>query len=176
MPPDYREPPEWRLRSEYKIAKSKLQHGGLLAAVLAVIGCAMIVLADPSVPYAKLTGAINLALAAGIAFFVMRNAQNPHPLLVLDQDGIWYRDWGLDPVAWDRIAGVALGGSRMQSFACLELTDAEALFAGLSSERRRKVEANRLVRPPRLLIPNGALDAPLPDIVAAIRSGLEGRP
>ena len=82
-------------------------------------------------------------------------------------------DWGLDPVPWDRIAGVVLGGSRLQSFACLEIKDPDGLLAGLSPEQRRKAESNRLVRPPRLLVPNGALDAPLTEVVAAIRAGLD---
>ena len=85
------------------------------------------------------------------------------------------RTAGIEPdITW--IAGVTLGGSRLQSFACLEITDADALLEGLGPEQRRKAESNRLVRPPRLLVPNGALDAPLPDIVAAIRSALEKRP
>ena len=160
----------------YRVAPDKLKHGLLIAGLLTLIGLWMIFFAGPLVAYGELAGYVNLTLAAGLAAMALRRARDPRPLLVLDQGGVWYRDWGLAPVPWDRIAGVTLGGSRLQSFATLEVTDAEALLGDLSPELRRKAEANRLVRPPRLLIPNGALDAPLPEIVAAIRTGLGQRP
>jgi hypothetical protein len=159
----------------YRVAPGKLKHGLLIAGLLALVGLWLIFFAGPSVAHSELAGSANLVLAAGLVALAVRRARDPRPLLVLDQRGIWYRDWELDPIAWDRIAGVTLGGSRLQSFACLEIKDPRVLIEGLSPEQRRKAEANRLVRPPRLLVPNGALDAPLPDIVAAIRSGLEGR-
>lgn len=158
----------------YRVAPGKLKHGLLIAGLLSVIGLWLIFFAGPMVAHGQLAGFANLAMAAGLVVIALRRVRDPRALLVLDQSGIWYRDWGLDPIAWNRIASVTLGGSRLQSFAYLEVTD--SLLGGLSAEQRRKAESNRLVRPPRLLIPNGALDAPLPEIVAAIRSGLEERP
>lgn len=158
---------------EFRVARSKLQHGALLAGVLAVIGLAIIVMAGPSVPYGRLVGAVNLVAALGIWITVRRNARDPRPLMVLDQDGFWFRDWGLETVSWAQLGNAYVGGSRFQAFLCLELRDPEALLARLPEQRRRKISANRLVRPPRLMIPNGALEAPLEDILAALRAGLE---
>jgi len=157
----------------FRVAPGKLKHGLLIAGLLTVIGLWLILFSGPSVAHGEIAGFANLALAAGLAAVAARRARDPRPLLVLDRGGIWYRDWGLEPVPWDQVAGVTLGGSRLQSFACLEIKDPEALLQRLSPEQRRKAESNRLVRPPRLLVPNGALDAPLPEIVTAIRSGIE---
>ena len=159
----------------FRIAPGKLKHGLLIAGLLSVIGLWLILFAGPSVAHGELAGFANLVLAAGLAAIALRRARDSRPHLVLDQRGVWFRDWGLDPVPWHQVAGVTLGGSRLQSFACLEIKDPQALLEGLSAERRRKAKSNRLVRPPRLLVPNGALDAPLTDIVAAIRSALDER-
>jgi hypothetical protein len=159
----------------YHIAPAKLQHGTLLAGVLAAIGLAVMFLADASIPNAALIGAVNLLLAGGVFISVVRAARDPRPRMVLDRDGIWYRDWPVGRVPWRHLRGVHMQGSRVQTFACVELRDPESFLAALSEAERRKCRSNRLVRMPCLLVPHGALDAPLAQIVetirAAIRSG-----
>ncbi len=158
---------------EFRVARNKLVHGALIAGLLLLVGLWLIFFADPSIAYAEVLGLINLALAGGILVVALRKAGDRQPHLVLDRDGIWFRDWGLDKVPWQQVRDVYTSGSRIQAFACIEIRDPQALLAGLPDERRRKLNSNRLVRPPRLLVPNGALDAPLQDILAALRAGLE---
>ena len=158
---------------EFHAGRSKLLHGSVIAGLLAALGLWLIFFAGASVPQAELAGVVNLILAAGVLFLARRAVGDPRPHMTLDRDGIWFRDWGLDKIPWHQIGHVYSGGIRLNSFACLELRDPEAVLAGLPEEQRRKLQSNRLVRPPRLLIPNGALDAPLPEILAAIRAGLQ---
>ncbi len=158
---------------EFRAGRAKLRHGLVVACLLAILGLWLILFAGDTVAHAELAGIVNLILAAGILFAAHRAANDPRPHMVLDKDGIWYRGWGLDRVPWHQICDAYSSGIRLNSFACIELHDPEALLAGLPAEQRRKLEANRLVRPPRLLVPNGALDAPLHEVLGAIRAGLQ---
>jgi hypothetical protein len=158
---------------EFRVARNKLLHGALIAGLLAVLGLWFLFFAGASVPEAELAGLLNLMLAAAILFFALRRARDPRPQMVLDREGVWYRDWGLDKVPWNAIAAVGTGGSRLQPFAALELRDPESYLAGLSQTERRRIGNSRLYRVPRLLVPNGALDAPLDEVLAALRAGLE---
>lgn len=160
------------LPKAYRIAPAKLQHGTLLAGVLAAIGLAVMVLADASIPNAALIGAVNLLLAGGVLFSVVRAARDPRPRMVLDRDGIWYRDWPVGRVPWRLLRGAHMQGSRIQTFACVELRDPESFLAALSEVERRKCRSNRLVRLPCLLVPHGALDAPLERIVDAMQAAM----
>jgi hypothetical protein len=51
----------------------------------------------------------------------------------------------------------------------IELEDAEAFSAHVDESARTRRPPNPLVRDTRLIVPNGALDAPLTEVVAAIR-------
>ncbi|MFQ5785857.1 MAG: hypothetical protein ACE5H8_13695, partial [Alphaproteobacteria bacterium] len=151
----------------FRISRSKLQHGVLLGAVLGAIGLASFVFAGPALPDGRLVGAVNLVLAAGVLGYVVVTARNRKPRMTLDGEGLWFADWGLDKVPWPQIADTSIGGTRFNSYLSVELRDADALFASLDVRARRKIRSNRLVRPPRLLVPNGALDAGLDEIAAA---------
>jgi hypothetical protein len=161
-------------RREYRIARSKTQHGLLLGVVLLVIGLAVMAIGEPTIPDAGFVGAINLALAAVVLAVVWRGARDPRPRMVLDQDGVWYRDWGIEAVPWREIAHAAIGGSRMQSYLGVTLADAARFQAGLSDAARKKLGSNSLVRLPELRIPHGALDAPLDELLTAIEAHLGG--
>ena len=161
----------WHTR-KFRISRTKLRHGALLAGVLAVIGLWAMFLAGPALGEGRLIGGVNLLLAAGIGFHVLRSARNPTPLMVLDSDGIWLRDWGLGTVPWAQVSDAYLGGGRLQSFIYIEIRDGAALLAWVPKDAQRKLRSNRLVKPSQLLVPNGTLDAPLEDILAAIREGM----
>lgn len=159
-------------RREYRIARSKTQHGLLLGIVLLVIGLAVVVVGEPTIPDAGLVGAIDLVLAAVVLAMVWRGARDPRPRMVLDADGVWYRDWGIGAVPWHEIAHSAIGGSRVSTYLGVTLADAARFQAGLSEEARKKLGSNVLIRLPELRVPQGALDAPLEEIQQAIQAGI----
>jgi hypothetical protein len=155
----------------FPIAKSRITHGFMLAGVLAAIGIWASLFADPQITGGPLLGLVNLGLAGGIAFHIWRLSRNKRPRLVIDQRGIWFRDWKLDPVPWSQIEGTLQKGGRLQAFLCLQLRDPEGLFSSLPAEQRGKAQANRLIRPPLLMIPAHSVDADFSEIRAAIDNG-----
>jgi hypothetical protein len=167
-----RRPAVTPVRRAFPGSRARAQHGLLLGAVLASIGIGVLLFGAGSVPDSGLIGAINLAIAAGLVVFALRTARDRTPHLILDRRGIWYRDWGIGPVPRSQIADVYASGARVQAFVTIELCDAEKFLARLPRDQARRLKANRLARLPELRIPNGALDAPFHEIVAAIQEWL----
>lgn len=155
----------------FHIARSRVQHGYMLAGVLAAIGIWASLFADSQITGGPLLGFVNLGLAGGIAFHIWRLSRDKRPRLVIDQRGIWFRDWKLDPVPWSQIESTLQKGGRLQAFLCLKLRDPEGLFSSLPAEQRGKALANRLIRPPLLMIPAHSVDANFGEIRAAIDDG-----
>lgn len=160
-------------RKEFGGGRTRAQHGMLLSAVLAVVGLGSLFFGAPSVPDAELVGAVVLVLAAGVLAVVMRNARDTRARLVLDRDGVWFRDWDIAAVPWAAIDSVYTSGSRIQAFITLSLRDPEGFLSALPRAERARLTSNRLFRRPELRIPHNALDAPLDEVLAALRSGLE---
>ncbi len=160
-------------RKEFGGARTRVRHGTLLGAVLALVGLATLLFAGPSVPDAELVGAVALFLSAGVLIAVVRSARDQRPRLVLDRDGVWFRDWGIETVDWAAVRDVYTAGSRVQAFITLRLRDPDGFLAGLPEAARIGLESNRLFRRPVLRIPNGALDAPIDEILTAIKSAIE---
>jgi len=94
--------------------------------------------------------------------------------LVIDPEGLWYRDWKIGKVAWTQVAGASLGGSRLMGLVVLRLCDPAGFVAALSQAERDSLRSNRLVRLPELRIPNGALETSLEDILVTIRENMAG--
>jgi hypothetical protein len=155
----------------FLIAKSRIAHGFMLAGVLAVIGIWALLFADPQITGGPLLGLVNLGIAGGIAFHIWRLSRDKRPRLVIDQKGIWFRDWKLNPVPWSQIESTLQKGGRLQAFLCLKLHDPEGLFSSLTAKQRGKARANRLIRPPLLMIPAHSVDADFSEIRAAIDDG-----
>jgi len=160
-------------RKEFGGGRTRAQHGMLLSAVLAAIGLASLLIAGPAAPDAELAGAVALLLSLGVLIVVMRNARDRRPRLVLDRDGVWFRDWDIAAVPWAAIDTVLTSGSRLQAFITLSLRDPERFLNALPPAERAGLTSNRLFRRPELRIPHNALDAPLDEVLAALRSGLE---
>ncbi len=160
-------------RHEFRSSRAQVQHGILLGAVLAVIGLGSLFFGGSSVPDADLVGAVVLVLAAGVLIVVMRSARDQRPRMVLDRDGIWFRDWDIAAVPWAAVDKVYAGGSRLQAFITLRLRDPEQFLNALPGAQRAKLTSNRLFRRPELRIAHNTLDAPLDEVLAALRSGLE---
>ncbi len=156
-------------RREFRVSPARLHHGLLVAAVVAAIGLGILLFAGPAVPDSEIIGAVALALAAGLAGFALHAARDPRPRLIVDSQGVWFRDWGLPRVPWRGVAAVQTVGIRLQPYVCVELRRWEDFVATLDEATRARCGANRLIRWPRLRIPNNAVDATFDEILAALR-------
>ncbi len=159
-------------RREFRTSRTRVQHGILLSVVLALVGLGTLLFAGPSVRDAGLVGAVALAMSAIILFVVLRDARDTRARMLLDRDGIWFRDWEIGPVPWAAIGDAYTSGSRLQAFVSLRLGEPESFLAGLPEAERKALRANRLYRSPALRLPHGALDAPLDQVLAAIKTHL----
>ena len=162
-------------RREFRASRSRVQHGILLSVVLALIGLWALLFAGPSVRDAELVGAVALIMSAVMLVVVRRNARDIRARMVLDGAGIWFRDWEIGPVPWAAVGDAYTSGSRLQAFVSLRLRDPEGFLAGLPEAERKALRANRLYRSPALRLPHGALDAPLDQVLAAIKT-IRGTP
>lgn len=160
-------------RKEFGGGRTRAQHGMLLSAVLAVIGLASLLIAGPAAPDAELAGAVALLLSLGVLIVVLRGARDPRPRMVLDRDGIWFRDWEIEAVSWTAVRDAYRSGSRIQTYITIRLRDGEHFLAGLPEAERTRLRTNRLFRLPELRIPHSALDAPHDTVLAAINSAIE---
>ncbi len=159
-------------RREFRVSRTRVQHGILLCVVLALIGLGTMLFAGATVRDAELVGAVALVMSAIMLVVVLRNARDSRARMVLDRDGIWFRDWQIGPVPWTAVDDAYTSGSRLQAFVSLRLRDPEGFLAGLPEAERRALRGNRLYRSPELRIPHGALDAPLDQVLAAIKTHL----
>lgn len=157
-------------RLEYRISRTRVQQGYVLGGVLAAIGVAIFLIGREVIPDATLIAAGHI-LAGGIVIgLALRQARDNRPRLVLDADGIWYRDWNARPVPWSLVSGVGTAGSRMSSFVSIEVRDEETLLHIMAPAERRELKKNRLVHLPRLFIPNHSVDVPFSRLLADIEA------
>ncbi len=159
-------------RGEFRASRTRLQHGILLGVVLALVGLGTLLFAGSAVRDAELVGGVALIMSAVMLAVTWRNARDTRARMVLDRDGIWFRDWEIGPVPWAAIDNAYTSGSRLQAFVSLRLREPEGFLAGLPEAERKALRANRLYRSPELRIPHGALDAPLDQVLAAIETHL----
>ncbi len=163
--PNARDAP-WR---EFWISPDRLRHGLVLAGAVAAFGLGIALFGGSAVADAPLIGAVLLVLAASVAAFVMRTARDPEPRMVLGAYGVWFRDWGLPTVPWPSVSKIYSVGSRIQALICVEVDGWEELAAALDDATRERCRSNRLVRWPKLMVPNSALDASFDEILTALR-------
>lgn len=162
-------------RREFQTSRTRFQHGILLTVMLALVGLWALLFAGPLVRDAEWVGTIALALSAVTLFVVLRNARDASARMVLDGDGVWFRDWEIGPLPWAAFDDAYTSGNRLQAFVSLHLRDPDGFLAGLPQAERTALRGNRLLKMPELRIPHGALDAPLDEILAAIKAHLGAR-
>lgn len=161
-------------RREFRASRTRVQHGILLSVVLASIGVGSLLFAGSSVPDVEIVGAAALIMSAIVLVVVWRNARDTRARMVLDGEGIWFRDWRIGRVPWAEIDDAYTSGSRLQAFVSLHLRDPEGFLSGLPETERKALHSNRLGRMPELRIPHAALDAPLAEVLSAIMAHLDG--
>ena len=149
----------------------KRRHGLIIAGLLAVVGVVALLSAGPGLPDGVMIGGLALALAAGFVFHVLRSTSGSGPIMTIDRQGVWFRDWGLPKVPWRHVAGIHVAGIRLHLIIRIDLIDGEAFLAGLDEAQRRTTSS--LVRPDRLSAPGGAFQAPIGEVVVALREAHE---
>ncbi len=154
----------------FGVSPGKRTHGMVIAGLLAASGVVSLIAAGPSVPDGETIGLVALALAAVVFFHVRRTTSTTGPAMVLDGDGIWFREWGMDAVPWRFIAGVRMAGNRLRPLIYIELDNSADLFAHMEASSGTRPSLGPLVRGGRLVVPNSALDAPLNEVAVAIRA------
>lgn len=155
-----------------------MQQGFLLGSLLAAIGFVIFIIGRDVVPDAMLIAAGHLVAGGIVIGYGLRQSRDPRPRLVLDEDGIWYRDWKIRPIPWAQVRGIGTAGSRISSFVSIELRDEATLLHIMTPAERQEARKNRLVCLPRLFIPNHSVDAPFDQLIAdieAARARFSGR-
>lgn len=155
----------------FTASPGKRRHGLIVAGLLAVVGAVALLSAGPALPDGMMIGGGALVIAAGFAVHVLRSADDSGAVLTIDRDGVWFRDWGLPKIPWRHIGGIHVAGIRLRLLVQIDLIDGAVFFAGLDAGHRRST--SNLVRPNRLVVPGNAFDAPIGDVVVALREAHE---
>lgn len=151
------------------ISKNKTQQGYLLAAFMVISGLALMFFLDSASEDAALIGMVNIAFGAIVFFLARRSAMNSQRLLVLNADGVWYRDWKGPVIPWNQIANIEVGGSRIKAALRITLRDPEAVITMLDAADRPGFEKNPLNILPVITIPNGSLAVPLDQVAERMK-------
>jgi len=156
---------------EFQIGRSKVRHGLAIAALCLLIGAATLALGDESLADRQWIGALLMALGLAIGVHAWLTGRRPGAHLRVDAAGVYFRDWGAT-LPWGEIADVYQSGSRLQPFVTLRLRHPRRFLAGLAEEEARRLDRNRLWKPPELRIPYSAVEATRDEVLAAIEAGL----
>ena len=152
-------------RAAFAGSPGKRRHGLIISGLLAAAGVVAMI---SGVADGMMIGAVVLAMAALFAVHVLRSTGGSDAVMTIDGDGVWFRDWGLPKVPWRHIGGIHVVGIRLRLLIHIDLIDGDAFFAGIG-----KRPASPLIRPNRLEAPGGAFDAPIGDVVVALREAQE---
>ena len=148
-------------------------HGKVVGGVLATVGVILLLVPEGVVSDGLLIGVVMIALGGGVLLMTARTARDKRAHLVVDDEGIWYRDWGLDVIPWDEIDRVYVRGLRFKIMVCVELKDPEGFVATMSPANRSRLGSNPLIQLPVLRLPPKVLDATMDELMTALQSGLE---
>lgn len=157
---------------ESRVARSKVQHGLVLAGLLVAVGLTAVLLPlNPSADGLWI-GLLLLVLGAGVGAHAVWRGRDRSAALRIDEAGVWFRDWGCR-VPWHHIEAVYQTGSRMQSFVTIKTRDPDRFLGSLPETEARKLRGNRLWKAPELRIPSGAVEASQQEILAAVQARVE---
>jgi len=152
------------------ISKNKVHQGYFLTGFLALVGISFITFLNSGSADASMLGLLMLAGSAAIGFMTYRNAQKSEILLILNNEGIWYKDWNVPTINWQHIDDIQLGGSKLKASIRLTLGDPNQVISQLDKEKRRAFEKNLLVALPILKIPAGNLESSLEEVRDKIKN------
>ncbi len=147
-------------------------HGKVVGGFVGAVGVVLVLVPESVVAGGVPIGLVMIAIGAAFYLAATRTASATRPRLVVSDEGVWHRDWGLDVVPWGEIARVFTGTSRFKTTLCVELKDPEGFVADLPPAVRERLKTNPLTRLPVLRILPTTLKATVDDLLAALRSGL----
>lgn len=166
-------PGERREEYAFGVSASRRVHASVIAGLLTAIGIGTMLFGDGYVRDHRLIAVVCWGLAAA-ALYVSRGAWSRGTAMIIDDTGLWYRDWDLPPVPWRHVAGARAVGIRLRPLLRIDLKDTESFFAMLDSAARRRSRGNALVKGDHLLIPNNAVEKPISEIAVLIRERASG--
>ena len=159
----------------FQVSMSRRLHASIVAFVLAMTGLGTILFGDGRVRDHESISAICGAFAVAILLFSRsRGAWSSGIAMVIDDAGLWYRDWDLPAVPWRHVSGTRAAGVRFRPLLRVDLRNAESFFATLDAAARRKSRGNALIKDDHLLIPGNAVEAPISTIAFLIRERASG--
>lgn len=149
-------------------SRSRSAQGFVLSGAMLVAGLVTLLLSGDHGESYLWSGLLLVAASLAVLVQALRTARDTAPWLVLDERGLWYKEWELPPVPWSEIDDHYQTGSRLQAFLAIALRDQEAYFAALAERGGKAVRFGRLIRPGLLLIPANTLDGDFRQIQDAI--------
>lgn len=161
------------MKREFQTAAGKTLHGFILSGLLAVVGLGILGFGDGAIDDHILTGIFALAMSAAAAGHTWWTNRDPTPPLRIDDNGVWFREWG-QTVPWADIADAYQGGTRLQPFVILRIRDPKRFIAGLDPAGTRALRGNRLWKAPELRIPVSAVAANPREVLDAVLAGPGG--
>lgn len=151
------------------ISKNKIQQGYLLSGFMLISGLALMFVLDSASEDAAVIGMVNIAFGVIVFLMTRRSAINSRRLLVLSNEGVWYRDWKGPVIPWNQIAGLNLGGNRIKAAIEVTLKNPEIIVTMLDASDRAAFEKNHLANMPVIKIPNGALEVSLDEVLEKMK-------
>ncbi len=157
---------------EFQIGKSKAQHGLIIGTVCVAMGLAIMLFAGEGMPDRYWIGALVMVLGAGVGFHGWRTNRPAGTHLRIDQNGIYFREWGLT-APWSAIEDVYQTGSRLLPFVTIKIGQPRQFVDSLDEAEARGLRRNRLWKQPELRIPYNAVAASRDELLSAIEAGMK---
>ena len=149
----------------------------IFAIVMIALGAVTLTGIVPDLRDPELVGALLLALGGLVLGVVWRGLSRRMPRLVLTEDGVWYKDWGIPAVPWRAITRAHIAGGRTRRNVALLLRDPEGFLGGLEREERNRLERSGFFHRAtgNLLIGAAVMDVASGELLDQLRYILEGR-
>ena len=161
----------WEM-SDYTFHAETL-HGKVVGGFLISVGVIFLLVPETVVSGGMLIGFAMLALGASVFLMIVWTASDKRARMIVNDEGVWHREWGLNVIPWNEISRVYMQGLRWDIKICVELKNPERFLATMSPADRSRLRSNPLIKLPELRLPPSALDATVDELLTALRSGLQ---
>lgn len=94
---------------------NKVLQGYLLSGFLAIVGILFIFVLNDSSPDAVTIGYVQLLFSAIVGVLAYRGARSSDRILIINDDGIWFKTWATSVIPWNQIISIEIAGSRFNA-------------------------------------------------------------